>query len=93
MDVSLAFLHQPPACEPAPPFRLVLPRDKRDRLTELTATLAQRRRCSMNGCTAECLPVVLVDAEREALLCPRHQLVHLDGTAVDGQPLVATAAW
>jgi hypothetical protein len=93
MNVSLAFVHQPPVGEPVPPFRLVLPRDKRDRLAELTATLAQRRPCSMNGCMAECLPVVLVDAEREALLCPRHQLVHLDGTAVDGQPLVATAAW
>jgi hypothetical protein len=86
-------LHDPLLAEPAPPFRLVLPREKRDRLSELTAGLAQRRACAVRGCSAECLPVVLVDAEREALLCPRHQLVHLDGSAIQGQPLVATAAW
>jgi hypothetical protein len=39
------------------------------------------------------MPVVLVDAEVEALLCPTHQLVLLDGSPVEGQPLLATAAW
>jgi len=86
-------MHDPQFCEPVPPFRLVLPRDKRNRLCELTGALTQGRECSVRGCSAECLPVVLVDAEREALLCPHHQLVHLDGTAIEGQPLVATAAW
>jgi hypothetical protein len=86
-------LHEPAVGEPAPPFRLVLPREKRDRLVGLTAALAQRRPCAVGGCGAECLPVVLVDTEREALLCPRHQLVYLDGTAIEGEPLVATAAW
>lgn len=74
-------------------FRLVIPRDKRNRLVERTAALAQRRRCSVRGCASDCLPVVLVETEREALLCPVHQLVHLDGTAVAGQPMLATAAW
>ena len=86
-------LHAAPVGEPAPPFRLVLPRDKRDRLVGLTAALAQRRVCAVRGCGCECLPVVLVEAEREALLCPRHQLVYLDGTAIQGEPVVATAAW
>jgi len=76
-----------------PPFRLVLPRDKRDRLTSLVANLRVRRRCSVPGCRAEGMPVVLVDSETEAVLCPIHQLVLLDGTPVQGQPMLATAAW
>jgi hypothetical protein len=39
------------------------------------------------------MPVVLVDSELEALLCPVHLLVLLDGSAVQGEPLLATAAW
>ena len=76
-----------------PPFRLVLPRDKRDRLTSLVANLRVRRRCSASGCAAEGMPVVLVESEAEAVLCPVHQLVLLDGTPVQGQPMLATAAW
>jgi hypothetical protein len=74
-------------------FRIVLPQDKRDRLARRTAALAPRRRCTVSGCLADSLPVVLVESEREALLCPVHQLVQLDGTVVNGQPMVATAAW
>jgi hypothetical protein len=37
--------------------------------------------------------VVLVDAETEAVLCPYHQLVGLDGRPVEGEPMVATASW
>jgi hypothetical protein len=76
-----------------PPFRLVLPRDKRDRLTALVANLRVRRRCSAPGCTAEGMPVILVESEAEAVLCPIHQLMLLDGTSVEGQPMLATAAW
>jgi hypothetical protein len=76
-----------------PPFRLVLPRDKRDRLAERAAGLSRRRQCSVAGCQAEGLPVLLVDAELEAVLCPVHQLVLLDGSPVAGEPMLATAAW
>ncbi|MCA1646276.1 MAG: hypothetical protein LC797_12745 [Chloroflexi bacterium] len=57
------------------------------------AQLAWRRGCSVPGCGAESLPVLLVDSEREALLCPVHQLVFLDGARVEGEPMLATAAW
>ena len=77
----------------SPRFRLVLPRDKRDRLAEHVATLTSRRECSVRGCVAEGLPVLLVDAEQEAILCPVHQLVRLDGSAVEGAPMLAMAAW
>ena len=76
-----------------PPFRLVLPRDKRDRLAERAAALTRRRGCSVGGCRAEGMPVLLVDSEMEAVLCPIHQLVRLDGSPVEGQPMLATAAW
>jgi len=78
---------------PRPAFRLVLPRDKRDRLAERTAALAQRRRCGVAGCGADGLPVLLVETEQEALLCPVHQLVAPDGAPIAGQPMLATAAW
>ena len=78
----------------APPaFRLVLPRDKRDRLAERAAGLRRRRGCAMRGCAAEGMPVLLVDSELEAVLCPVHELVLLDGSPVPGQPMLATAAW
>jgi hypothetical protein len=73
--------------------RLVLPRDKCDRLTELVTALAWRRACSVAGCGAEGMPVLLVESELEAILCPVHQLVLLDGARVAGQPMLATAAW
>jgi hypothetical protein len=76
-----------------PPFRLVLPRAKRDRLIRLAATLTRRRGCSVADCGAEGMPVLLVEAELEAVLCPIHQLVRLDGSAVEGQPMLATAIW
>jgi len=76
-----------------PPFRLVLPRDKRDRLAARAAGLKRLRACSVAGCQAEGMPVLLVDSELEAVLCPIHQLVLLDGSAVEGQPMLATAAW
>jgi hypothetical protein len=91
MAVALVSLED--TCSIRPPFRLVLPRDKRDRLAEHAAALAQRQRCHVAGCLAEGMPVLLVDSEREALLCPVHQLVHLDGTRIEGQPMLATAAW
>jgi hypothetical protein len=75
------------------PFRLVLPRRKRDRLAERTAALRRPRRCSVLGCAAEGMPVLLVDAEVEAILCPVHQLVLPDGSPVQGEPMLATAAW
>ena len=74
-------------------FRLVLLRDKRDRLARRAQALAGHRRCSVAGCSAESLPVLLVDSETEALLCPHHQLVRLDGTPIDGEPMLATAGW
>ena len=76
-----------------PTFRLVLARDKRDRLAERTAALSRRRSCGVAGCQAEGMPVLLVDAELEAVLCPVHLLVLLDGSPVEGQPMLATAAW
>jgi hypothetical protein len=75
------------------PFRLVLPRDKRDRLASRAALLAARRRCYVPGCAAEGMPVLLVESEHEALLCPVHQLVRTDGSRIEGQPMLATAAW
>jgi len=76
-----------------PPFRLVLPRDKRDRLAACAARLARRCVCSVASCGAESLPVLLVEAEVEAVLCPVHQLVRLDGSRVLGEPMLATAVW
>ena len=77
----------------APPFRLVLPRDKRDRLAACAARLSRRRSCTVSGCSVEGLPVLLVEAELEAVLCPLHQLVLLDGSSVHGEPMLATAVW
>jgi hypothetical protein len=77
----------------APPFRLVLPRNKRDRLTACAARLSRGRLCPVPGCSAEGLPVVLVEAEQEGVLCPLHQLVLLDGSEVHGEPMLATAVW
>jgi hypothetical protein len=37
--------------------------------------------------------VLLVDAEQEAILCPVHQLVRLDGSTVEGAPMLAMGAW
>ena len=76
-----------------PSLRLVIPRDKRDRLAQRAAQLHYRRACSVAGCGAESMPVLLVDSELEALLCPEHQLVLLDGSPVQGEPMLATAAW
>jgi hypothetical protein len=75
------------------PLRLVLPRDKRDRLTERMAMLRRPRPCSVATCGAEGMAVVLVDAELEAILCPIHQLVSLEGRAVEGEPALVMAAW
>src|SRR5438067_1920672 len=80
-------------CSMGPPFRLVLPRDKRDRLAARAAILRARRECSVGGCRAEGMPVLLVESEQEAILCPVHQLVRLDGSPVEGQPMLATAVW
>jgi hypothetical protein len=74
-------------------FRLVLPQDKRDRLARRAEALMARRRCSVAGCSAESMAVLLVESELEAVLCPSHQLVRLDGTPVEGQPMLAMAAW
>jgi hypothetical protein len=76
-----------------PTFRLVLPRNKRDRLAERAAALRRPRRCSVSDCGAEGMPVLLVDAELDAILCPVHQLVLPDGSPVVGEPMLATAAW
>jgi len=76
-----------------PPIRLVLPRDKRERVTLLVASLSFRRPCSVAGCRAEGMPVVLVESETVGLLCPVHELVRLDGAPIQGQPMLATAAW
>jgi hypothetical protein len=77
----------------APTFRLVVPREKRDRLVVRTAALRRLRGCSVKQCRSDGMPVVLVDSEVEAILCPIHQLVLLDGSPVEGQPMLATAAW
>jgi hypothetical protein len=74
-------------------IRLVLPLDKRNRVTERVMALAWRRTCSVGGCGAEGMPVLLVEAELEAILCPVHELVLLDGARVTGEPTLATAAW
>lgn len=76
-----------------PPFRLVLPRHKRDRLETGVARLSRWRLCPVAGCQVEGLPVMLVEAELEGVLCPRHQLVLLDGSTVEGEPMLATAVW
>jgi hypothetical protein len=76
-----------------PPLRLVLPRLKRDRLTAQVAALRRRRPCSVVGCGVEGMPVLLVEAEVEAVLCPVHQLVLLDGSPVEGEPMLATSVW
>jgi hypothetical protein len=76
-----------------PLFRLVLPRDKRDRLVAHASALKQRRACTVVGCTEEGMPVLLVEAEQEAVLCPVHQLVLLDGSPVEGEPMLATSVW
>jgi hypothetical protein len=39
------------------------------------------------------MPVLLVDAEQEAIMCPVHQLVLLDGSPVRGEPMLAMAVW
>jgi hypothetical protein len=49
--------------------------------------------CTVPGCAAEGLPVLLVESEQEGVLCPLHQLVLLDGSAVHGEPMLATAVW
>ncbi len=76
-----------------PSFRLVIRRDKRDRLARRAAQLAARCRCTVALCAAESMPVLLVDSELEAVLCPVHQLVLADGAPVGGEPMLATAAW
>jgi hypothetical protein len=76
-----------------PSLRLVIPRDKRDRLARRAAQLHYRRVCSVAGCAADSMPVLLVDSELEAILCPVHLLVLLDGSPVDGEPMLATAGW
>jgi hypothetical protein len=78
---------------PGSMFRLVLPRDKRDRLIERAPALARLRPCSVADCSSDCLPVLLIDAEVEGVLCPVHQLVLLDGSPVEGQPMLAMAIW
>jgi hypothetical protein len=75
------------------PLRLVLPRDKRDRIAAHAAALRPRGPCGVTGCTFEGLPVVLVEAELDAVLCPVHQLVLLDGSPVPGEPMLATSVW
>lgn len=87
------FYSEPVTPAAAPPFRLVLPRAKRDRLAARAAALSHRRVCSLTGCGAEGMPVLLVESEQEAVLCPVHQLVLLDGSPVHGQPMLATAVW
>src|SRR5262249_40763347 len=79
--------------ERPPGFPVVLRRDKRDRRARRAQSLAGHRRCSVPHCRAESLPVVLVDSEAEALLCPYHLLVQLDGTPIEGEPMLATASW
>ena len=79
--------------EASPLFHLVLPRNKRDRLARRVHGLQPSRCCAAPGCTAEGLCVVLVDAETEAVLCPFHQLVGLDGKPVEGEPMVIAAGW
>ena len=77
----------------ATPLRLVLPRLKRDRLTAQVAALRRSAPCGVAGCAVEGIPVLLVEAELEAVLCPVHQLVLLDGSPVEGEPMLATCGW
>jgi hypothetical protein len=79
--------------EVAPMLRLVLPQAKRDRLARRMGAVAPRRRCAVWGCSSQALTAVLLESEVEAVLCPRHGLVYLDGQPVEGQPVFATAAW
>ncbi|MDQ3811641.1 MAG: hypothetical protein M3336_15275 [Chloroflexota bacterium] len=79
--------------EPPLHFRLVVPRAKRNRLDQRARSLAPRARCSVRGCAAESLVVLLVESETEALLCPRHLLVQRDGLPVRGEPLLAAVGW
>jgi hypothetical protein len=74
-------------------FRLVLPSSKRDRLNELAAAFCEPCSCSVVDCGREGMPVLLVESELEAILCPVHQLVLRDGSPVEGEPVVVTAAW
>jgi hypothetical protein len=82
-----------PLASGPPSFRLVLPRNKRDRLAARVASLRRHRACGVSGCQAEGMPVMLVDSELEALLCPVHLLVLPDGSSVEGEPMLATGAW
>lgn len=75
------------------PFRLVLSRHKRDRLAERAAGLRTFRTCNHTGCHSEGLPVLLIDSEQEAVLCPIHQLVLADGSRVTGEPMLAAPNW
>ena len=75
------------------PFRLVLARDKLDRLAERAAGLQTFRTCNHAGCDADGLPVLLIDSEQEAVLCPVHQLVLADGSRVSGEPMLAAPNW
>jgi len=68
-------------------------RQHSDTVAERAAALSRWRRCNAAGCQAEGMPVLLVDAELEALLCPVHLLVLADGSPVEGQPMLATSAW
>jgi hypothetical protein len=94
MSVAVRSLRRgAPSPDSAYGFRLVLPQDKRDRLALRAAALAVAPCCSVGGCGAECVAVLLVESEQEARLCPRHQLVGLDGRAIQGQPMLAMAGW
>jgi len=79
--------------EPPLHFRLVLPRAKRNRLDRRAQALLPRRTCCVAGCGAESLAVLLIESETEALLCPFHELVQLDGAPVRGEPLLAVPSW
>jgi hypothetical protein len=79
--------------EPPLHFRLVLPRAKRNRLDRRAQGLLPRRNCCVATCGAESLSVLLFESETEALLCPFHQLIHLDGSPVRGEPLLAVPGW
>ncbi|GAC1324154.1 MAG: hypothetical protein NVSMB2_22160 [Chloroflexota bacterium] len=71
----------------------MLSRDKRDRLAERAAGLQTFRTCNHGGCHADGLPVLLIDSEQEAVLCPVHQVVLGDGTPVTGEPTLAAPIW
>ena len=76
-----------------PPFRLVLARDKRDRLATRINAMVPPCACSARGCDERGIPVLLVESETEAVLCPRHALIGLDGEPVEGEPMLAMPAW